>query len=113
MKYNNKVTRYGNQTYQSKLEADYAQQLDIMMKAGEIQDWNGQVRYRLEVEGKKICDIIPDFWVKTKHGAEEIHETKSWATQTPVWRVKWKLMQALYPEYKYVVVQRKDLAKWA
>lgn len=111
MKYRNVPKRYGNRTYQSTLEARYAQQLDLMQKAGEIQSWAPQPRYTLHVNGHLICTIIPDFHVIGKHGREEIHETKSWATQTPEWRVKWKLFKALFPELHTQIIMDKDVMK--
>ena len=108
-KYSNKFTRYGGRSYHSKLEADYAAQLDLMLKAGEILSWEPQPTYHLRVNGQLICKILPDFHVVTKHGQEEIHETKSWATRTKDWHIKWKLLQALYPEFKYKVIMRGDI----
>lgn len=107
-KYGNIQKKHGGRTYHSTLEADYAAHLDLLIKAGEVQSWQPQPRFPLKVEGKLICSIIPDFLVVGKHGREEIHETKSWATQTPEWRIKWRLMQVLYPEYRYIVMTRKD-----
>lgn len=109
MKYNNLIKIYDGRSFHSKLEARYAQHLDLLKRGKEIQDWSPQVTFRLHGKnGDFICKIIPDFLVVGKHGQEEIHETKSWATMTPQWRMKWKMLKYEYPEYKYKVVTHKD-----
>ena len=108
MKFNNIPKRYAGKTYQSTLEARYAQHLDLLKRGGEIQDYKEQVVFRLNINGSHICNYIADFVVTGKYGRLEIHECKSPITKTAVWSVKWKLAQALYPEYKFVVVMRGD-----
>ena len=92
----------------SKLEAGYCDQLEILKKAGDIYEYEVQPRIRLEVNGQKICDHIPDFKVyrtKADHdeGAGEIHETKGY--ENPVWNIKRKLTEALYPHIPYIVIK--------
>jgi hypothetical protein len=65
-----------------------------------------QPTFRLEVSGQFICKIIPDFMVVTKDGSEEIHEVKG--KETSEWRIKWRLMQALHPEFRYHVIKQGD-----
>ena len=107
-KYRNVQKTIDGRTYHSTLEANYAQYLELLKRGKEIQDWKPQPVFRLDVNGHHICKIIPDFLVITKHGAEEIHETKCWATQTPEFRIKKKLFEALYPQYKFVVIMKGD-----
>ncbi len=103
MKYNNKSCVYGGFRYDSIKEARYAEELDWRLKAKEIEGWDRQQTFNLLVNGKKICGIRPDFIVHTKNG-DEIHEVKSSITATPTWKIKWSLMQALYPEFEYMVI---------
>jgi hypothetical protein len=88
-------------------EAQYCNQLYLMKKAGEISEIKGQVSYDLVVNGKKICGIRPDFLVTYPDGTEEIVEYKGFATE--IWRLKWLLFEALYPELKKRVVGKGDL----
>ena len=107
-KYNNIPKRYNGRLFDSTLEADFAQVLDLMKKAGEIKIIEEQPKYRLEVYKHHICNIIPDFYVVDKDGKECIYEVKG--KETSEWRYKWKLMQALYPQYEYKVIKRGDFS---
>jgi hypothetical protein len=78
----------------------------MLQRAKEIQSYTQQVTFRLDINGKHICKIIPDFLVIGKHGREEIHEVKG--IEMPDWKLKWKMMQALYPEYHYELIKRGD-----
>ena len=98
---------YNGRMYRSKLEAIYAQSLDLMLKAGDILSWEYEPRFKLEVEGVKIANHFPDFLVTTQHGQEEIHECKG--VETDAWRMKWRLMKALFPEYRYKVIKWGDI----
>lgn len=106
MKFNNVPKRYGGRTYQSTLEANYAAHLDFLKRAGEIQDFETQKTFRLDVNGVHIANYIADFVVVGKHGREEIHETKG-KVLSP-FTMKWRLMKALYPQYHYELVKRGD-----
>jgi hypothetical protein len=95
--------------YASKAEARYARYLDALVKAGEVRRWEPQVRVALKVNGRKVCDMVPDFAVWTKSGDMEYREVKG--HQTPVWRLKLKLFAALFPNVVYRVVSaRKALS---
>lgn len=60
------------------------------------------------VNGEKICDIIPDFYVEWADGKKELIEVKSRITMTPVWNLKRKLLFATYlkenPDIEFRVV---------
>ena len=77
----------------SKFEADYCNRLLAMQRAGEIQSYKIQVKIPLIVNGQKICDHIVDFLVVQNNGVAEVREAKGMAT--PVWKLKYKLFQAL------------------
>jgi len=63
--------------FKSKLEYRYAQYLDFLKTAGEIQDWNYEGRtFRFSNRTKAPYEYTPDFVVKTKNGKLEYHETK-------------------------------------
>lgn len=104
---NAKGTEYGGRWYQSKLEANYAQKLDFLKKAKEIQDWTPQVKLVFKVNGVLICNHYVDFKVITKTGTVQYHETKGYETET--YRLKKKLLLALLPEIdpgaEYIVIK--------
>lgn len=93
--------------HQSRGEAAYCNQLYLLKKAGEIINVEQQIQYSLDVNGKHITNIRPDFRVTLNDGSETIHEYKGMETQ--IWQIKKKLFEALYPEIPYIVKTRKDL----
>ena len=92
--------------FRSRLEVDHAIWLLSEKQAGRIISFEYEKRYRLSVNGQKICDIVPDFTVTLSDNRIQIHEIKSPATQTNEWRIKSNLFQALYPNLKYKVNPR-------
>lgn len=103
-KYNNQSKEYNGHLYHSKKEAEYARDLDLLIRAGEILEWKPQFKLSLDVNGYHICNYYVDFWVLPSGGGEELHEVKGF--ETDVWRMKWKLTEALYSDkYKLVVIK--------
>jgi hypothetical protein len=106
---NAKSANYNGYTYQSKFEAGYAQSLDLLLTANEIKKWERQINLPLEVNGYKVCDYKIDFIVYHNDGLIEYVECKGIAF--PVWRLKWKLFEALYgdkPDVKLTVIKQKN-----
>lgn len=95
-KYNAKSTEYNGAVYHLKMEAGYAEELDWRLKAKEITKWERQVRIPLDVNGKHICNYYIDFKVYYPDDTTEYVEVKGFETE--VWRLKWKLFEALYGE---------------
>jgi hypothetical protein len=95
-KYSAKGTEYNGKWYHSKKEARYAEQLDWMLKAGEIQSWKGQHKIELKVNGQHITNYYMDFIVTDKHGGIEFHEVKGF--ETSLWQIKWRLLEATLNE---------------
>lgn len=102
-KYNAKIVKYNGRTYQSALEATYAQELDLRKKAGEIKEIIPQYKIDIRVNGIHVCNYYMDFKLIMPDGSIEMHEVKGFATD--LWRIKWRLSQALYPEWKFVLVK--------
>lgn len=96
-KYGNKKTLYAGVVYDSKAEADFAQQLNLLKKASDIKlrvlDVKRQVPYEVVVNGQKICTYYADF-VVTYHGRTVIYDVKG--VKTAVYRLKKKLVEALH-----------------
>jgi hypothetical protein len=102
-KYGNKSTEYNGSNYHSIKEAAYAQELDWRIKAGELREWKRQVPIDLYVGDMKICTYTIDFVEIDKNGGEMWTEVKGF--ETPEWRLKWKLFEALYPERDKQVIK--------
>lgn len=82
--------------FQSQFECRYYNRLKLLVQAGEVESFERQVRYQLEVNGVLICDYILDFLIKFKDGRIEYVDTKSTATVTPIYRMKKNLMLAIH-----------------
>jgi carboxypeptidase C (cathepsin A) len=102
-KYNAKKKEYNGRYYDSIMEANYAIQLDWRKKAGEIKEIIPQYKIALRVNDKHICNYYIDFKIIMKDDSIEFHEVKGMETQ--LWRLKWKLTEALYPDYKLVLIK--------
>ena len=101
-KYGAKRTLYNGIWYDSKKEAAQAADLDLRVRAKDIHGYERQVRFNMEVNGKKICAYVADFLVHHHNGEQEIVEVKGF--ETPEWKLKKKLIEALYPQYRLTVV---------
>jgi len=102
-KFNAVRQTYRGKSYDSKLEAKYAYQLDMLKLSGEVKEWIPQKTLKMIVAGKEICRYAVDFFVKFTDGRQEYWEVKSKATMTYAWRIKWKLAKALYPDFNFVI----------
>lgn len=91
--------------HDSILEADYCNQLALMLKAGEILEYKTQHKIDLTVEGVHVANYYADFLVLKPTGRREIHETKGYWTDTA--KIKWALSKALNPHLLHVVKYEK------
>src|SRR6478736_131002 len=89
-------TDYNGMWFQSKLEANYAKQLDWRIKAGEVKEWKRQHKIDIKVNGVHICNYYIDFVVTLKDRSQQYIEVKG--MEQEVWRLKWKLCMALKNE---------------
>ena len=78
----------------SKFEASKAAELALLKRAKEIKDFKEQVKIPLEVNGYHICNYYIDFVITHNDGEIEYLETKGYSTD--VWKLKWKIFEALY-----------------
>ena len=102
-KYNSKRTKYNDRYYDSALEAAYAEQLDWLIKAGEIIEVIPQFKISIDVNGVHIANYYMDFKVIYSDGRIEMHEVKG--METDLWRMKWRLSKALYPDWNFVLIK--------
>lgn len=105
-KYKNVKTEVNGITYHSKLEGKYAFELNARKLAGEILDWERQVKIDLSVGNRHITNYYIDFLVHHLDGTKEYVEVKGFETE--VWRLKWRLFECLYsdiPNVRLTVVK--------
>jgi hypothetical protein len=96
-KYRNVKTTVDGITFASKREANRYAELKLMKQAGEIIDLVLQIRYPIVVNDVKICTYIADFvYFDVASGRYVVEDAKSKATMTPAYRIKKKLMKAIY-----------------
>lgn len=104
-KYNNEKTDLGRGEFDSKFEAKYERECFFRLKAKEIKDYAIQVRFPLDVNGLHIADYIMDFVITHLDESIELVETKGYPTKE--WRIKWKLLHALYGNiYKITLIKK-------
>lgn len=103
-KYGSRKTTRGGIRYDSKLEADYADQLEWRKKAGEILKIERQVKVPIHVNGIFICNYVVDFRITLRDGRVQYVECKG--VELPVWKLKIKLVAALYPDWDWVMVRK-------
>ena len=94
-KYGAQKTSYNGIVFHSKKEAQFAQELDLRKKAGDIKDWKRQIPFKLIVCDKLVTTYRIDFGILTNKYEWEYIEIKGMAT--PYWKLKYKLFQILYP----------------
>lgn len=93
-KLNNTRTKYNDYTYQSGLEARYAEELDWRLQAGDIKSWRRQVPVELRVNGHLIATYRVDFEILHNDQTKEWVETKG--MESDAWKLKRNLLVALY-----------------
>lgn len=99
-KYRNERTEVDGLYYDSKKEANYAAELVLRYRAKDIKGFERQVTIPLYVGQYHICDYRIDFVVHHFDGTTEYVEVKGFVT--PLWRLKWKIFEALYSTKKNV-----------
>ena len=96
-KYRNRKTSLGGILFDSAAESRRWQELTLMERCGDISDLQRQVIYKLVVNGQLICRYVADAVYRDFDGKIVVEDTKSEVTRKlPVFRIKAKLMKALY-----------------
>lgn len=86
-----------NICFHSKLEAGRYVELKMLQSAGKIRNLSLQPRFRIEINGAKICDYVSDFMYqegKDPRAPIIVEDVKGQVL--PVFRLKWKLVHAIY-----------------
>ena len=92
-KYGNIKTEYNGVLYDSKAEARRAIELDVLLKAGDIENLRRQVPYPLMVNDKKIGTYKADFVYFDKRKQKEVVEDVK-GMVTAVFKIKQKILEA-------------------
>ena len=104
-KYNAKKTKCSaGHNHDSAFEAGYCDTLHFMLKTKQIKNVICQHKVSLVVNGCLICRHIIDFLVTNNDGLLEFHEVKGY--ETPDWKLKKALTEAIYPDIKYIVIKK-------
>ena len=95
-KYRNVKTVVDNIKFDSKKEAKRWFDLNMLQKAGVINSLERQKKFKLDVNGQLICTYIADF-TYGEGGEFIVEDVKSPASKKlPAYRLKKKLMLAIY-----------------
>ncbi len=106
-KYNSVWTKCNQgHKHQSKKESAYCNTLELLRKDGKIKGYDTQVKFDLYCNDVYTCAHIVDFLIRDNNGNDEVHEVKSKATMTAVWKIKKKLFELNYPDIKYIVIDK-------
>ncbi len=89
--------------FASKAEARRFRELKILQRAGEISHLEVQPEFKCTINGKLVCTYRADFRYRTKSGSvtEDVK-----GMRTPVYRLKKKLVEALFAGSKIVEITR-------
>lgn len=93
LKYNNKIVVVDGRRFHSIAEAKRYSELKLLEQAGKIKHLHLQVQMPCDVNGKSICKYVADF-AYIENGKGVVEDVKGVAT--PVYRLKKKLVEALY-----------------
>jgi hypothetical protein len=96
-KYSATRAEHNGNFFHSKKERDYAAELDLRLRAGDISTVERQVRiplYLVDAKGNRrhFRDYYMDFVVTHVDGTKEYVEVKGFATE--VWKMKWDVLEA-------------------
>lgn len=96
-KYRNKKTVIDGFKFDSKKEANRYLIYKDEKERKRILDFKMQVKYKFIINGQLVCSYVSDFVIKHLDGRTEVIDVKSEMTRKlPVYRIKKKLMKAIY-----------------
>src|SRR5690349_2426269 len=95
-KYHNVRVACDGYVFDSKREMQHYQELKLLVYTGQIRDLQLQPAFSLDVNGVHIANYIGDFAYTDLRGSYVVEDVKSAATRTAVYRLKKRLVKALY-----------------
>jgi hypothetical protein len=110
-KYGAKRTEFNGRAYDSKGEAGLAQEIDLLVKAGEVVQVEPQRTFALYGRnGGIICRHRVDFFLTFKDGHQEVWEYKG--RELNEWKIKASLFVDNYSDIPYWVITSKDRKRY-
>ena len=82
--------------FDSKKEGGRYVELRTMQQAGVISELECQPKFSIGIRGRWVCDVYLDFSYRDKATAIHYEDVKSAGTNTPLSRLKRKLVEAEY-----------------
>ncbi len=102
-KFRNVPTTVNGIRFASKAEAKRDAELGLLERAKQISGLIRQPRFVLRISGHKICTYVAD-WQYCEHFPDgktvRVVEDKK-GVQTPAFKLKWKMCQALWPDVEW------------
>lgn len=103
-KFKNKRTVVDGITFMSQKEAKRYHELKVLQEAGAIRLLEMQPKFKIEVNGHKVCTYIADFqYYDVGAGHDVVEDVKG--VETPIFRLKAKLLKACYPLLDFRIVK--------
>lgn len=93
-KYNSRRVKYFGHTFDSAKEGERYLKLRSLLAVGRIRNLELQPKFDVIVHGKFICYYKADFRYETAAGEVVIEDVKG--MKTPVYKLKKKLVEAIY-----------------
>jgi len=84
--------------FASRREAQRYMELRVCEKAGIIHELTLQQKFPMVINGVKVCTYIADFCYRDNEGRAIVEDSKGF--KTPMYRLKYKLFHALYPNLR-------------
>lgn len=96
-KYNAKATQVDGIKFASKKEARRFAELQLLQRAGQIEELELQPRFMLHVNGQLVCDYVGDFKY-VERGKDVVEDVKGYkgGAAWRIFRIKQKLMKAVH-----------------
>lgn len=107
-KYRAKPVTIDGIRFASQAEGKRYLELKVLEAAGEITHLELQPKYTIVINGVKICSYLADFRYRTKEGA--VTEDVKGAI-TPVYRLKKKMVEAMFPGTTITEIGRKSKSR--
>jgi hypothetical protein len=96
-KFHAKKTMVNGKKYDSLKEGIKAMELEMLKKHKQIKDFESHKKIELYgVNGTRVCNYFADFVITHNDGTTEILDVKSKITATPVFKLKWHLLEDKY-----------------
>jgi hypothetical protein len=99
--YNNKKTVLDGMLFDSLGEAKHYQSLLLLQTSGEISCLERQTPFALIVNSVKLGTMKWDY-TYIEHGQKVAFDWKGYRNQERIWNFKRKLVQALYPDWRFI-----------